>query len=249
MKNPKSNKSRKSLIIKGFTLIELLVVIAIIAILASMLLPALGKAREKAKSIKCLGNLKQISSALMFYANDFENYLTSGNTSWTDHYIRWTWAYAGYLGMEQSHAAETFLGNNTRPDKNKLFCPTAAPGTGYTYGVNYGDRSYLPFRYYTSAGGKTSLTKLDRMDTGLALIGDSEGRFNCFNSRNGGSNLTRDMSGDGPLDSMSAVIYNGWASSRHNNGANYSFVDGHASWKTFNDWQIAMNTPGWMRGF
>ena len=86
-----------------FTLIELLIVISIIAILAAMLLPALNKAREKARAIQCTGNLKQIGTAFSVYTGDYHDcYPTtialSGTYSWDIPKTTWIGAVGQYMG-------------------------------------------------------------------------------------------------------------------------------------------------------
>jgi len=73
---------------KGFTLIELLVVIAIIAILASILLPVLSRAREQARRAVCMNNLKQFGVVFMMYAQDYDGWLPPRLGGGSDYMVR-----------------------------------------------------------------------------------------------------------------------------------------------------------------
>jgi prepilin-type N-terminal cleavage/methylation domain-containing protein/prepilin-type processing-associated H-X9-DG protein len=78
---------------RGFTLVELLVVIGIIALLISILLPALSRAREQGNAIKCLSNVRQVGTAFIMYANDFKQRLPQRNASRGEGHKEWDWIF------------------------------------------------------------------------------------------------------------------------------------------------------------
>jgi len=211
---PSRNSSRRA-----FTLIELLVVIAIIAILAAILFPVFAKAREAARKTACINNMKQMGTALMMYAQDYDETMPSGPFAnspagfWgTPLWNSYGWSYAFMLLDPYIKNTQVFA----CPSANKQMV-----GPAPQINVSYGYNEYI----YNQGSGFSTLAALANNKYGVAsivVVGESRfaGIFNDWDAGNTG-NATY------PTNYLGRVYLANGSTPRHE-GSNFVYADGHA---------------------
>ena len=196
-----------------FTLIELLVVIAIIAILAAVLLPALGSARDKAHAITCISNERQIGLSVNSYlADNNEYYMIQQTSAYPDGNMRvWSDLLSEAKYINRSSFACPGLKSPAKTQTN--YTPSGMTYTGYGYNFRYLG-SYMGI----SAGDKRAarMSELRFFSTGYLAMDTNQGL-----GTNVGLYRVTDVNSSSPVN-------NGRPHARHSRNLNVLYLDGHA---------------------
>ena len=208
---------------QGFTLIELLVVIAIIAILAAILFPVFARAREKARQTSCLSNMKQLGLAMVMYAQDYDerfcDLLTGRDTGDPLMYVTWYENLQPYIKNMQVFKCPSEGGQ-------AIGYGGVREVLGYAGSIAYNAADWGPYPDPEQPGYGMSIAEMTKPAENALIV-------DCTNYTCNRAYWIRTDNTTHPTPEKAAFYNNAYyvVDSRHNEGANIAFADGHAKWQ------------------